>query len=529
MAINSIVAFITTLTSLVTILFQVSLWQRKEYRWDRMYSYLTSAESRWASHPWLIAAIMALGLSWISFLIGSDSSEVIALAAITFFAIHHALRIQKQGLYRPIWTLKSLTVMAITVGLSAGYISLCSFPGILPYAQQASFLFFLPGICTVAVVLANIPFGIRKRLVATKAAARRSQLKNLQVIGITGSYGKTSTKYFLSQILGKTQLPFSATPEHCNSYYCIAQHLLKNATPTQKVYVAEMGAYRPGEIKQITDIVKPTIGVITAVGSQHISLFGSPEAVLTTKWELARSLPKAGTLIINGDNGALVAKAKKGTRKIIQYSCTHAADIWLEDMAIQDTSIHGSLHIYDKKYPVSIPLISQGLLGSALAAVAAATVLDIGHKTILAAISSLSPMSRTMEGYAGPNKSFVVDDSYSGGHEAALNAIQHIKNFRQKDKRIVFVPIIELGEKSAAAHVAIGAAIAETGARLYIYGDAHRADIEAGLGKQASNAAWFSDALRLTESVTSGLSSSSLVLLEGRVPSLLRQALSMRI
>ena len=526
MAINSIVAFITTLTSLATILFQVSLWQRKEYRSDRMRSYLTSAESRWASHPWLIAAIMALGLSWISFLIGSDSSEIIALAAITFFAIHHALRIQKQGLYRPIWTLKSLTVIAITVGLSAGYISLCSFPGILLYAQQATFLFFLPGICAIAVVLANIPFGIRKQRIATKAATRRAQLKNLQVVGITGSFGKTSTKHFLTQILGKTDLPFAATPEHCNSYYCIGQHLLKSATPTQKVYVAEMGAYRPGEIKQIADIVKPTIGIITAVGSQHVSLFGSPEAVLAAKWELARSLPQAGTLIINGDNGALVAKAKKYTRKLIQYSSTRVADIWLEDIVVKDTSIEGKLHVHEKKYPVSIPLISQGLLGSVLAAVAAASVLDISHTTILAAISSLSPMSRTMEGYRGPNKSFVVDDSYSGGHEAALNAIQHMQYVRQKDKRIVFVPIIELGEKSAAAHVAIGTAIAATNAKLYVYGDAHRADIEAGLGKQVGNAEWFSDALRLTESVTSSLSSSSLVLLEGRVPSLLRQALS---
>ena len=526
MAINSIVAFIPTLTSLATILFQVSLWQRKEYRWDRMRSYLTSAESRWASHPWLIAAIMALGLSWVSFLIGSDSSEVIALAAITFFAIHHALRIQKQGLYRPIWTLKSLTVIAAAVGLSAGYISLCSFPGILPIAQQATFLFFLPGICAVAIVLVNIPFGIRKQRMASKAAARRAELINLQVVGITGSFGKTSTKHFLTQILSQTDLPFKATPEHCNSYYCIAQHLLKNATPTQQVYVAEMGAYRPGEIKQIADIVKPTIGIITAIGNQHVSLFGSPETVLAAKWELARSLPKTGTLIINGDNGALVAKTKKYTRKTIQYSCTHPADIWLEDIVVKDTFIEGKLHIYEKKYPVSIPLISQGLLGPVLAAVATSSVLDISHKTILAAISSLSPMSRTMEGHAGPNKSFVVDDSYSGGHEAALNAIQHMQHFGQKDKRIVFVPIIELGEKSAATHLAIGAASAASGAKLYIYGDAHRADIEAGLGKQAGNAEWFTDALRLTESVTSGLSSSSLVLLEGRVPSFLRQALS---
>jgi UDP-N-acetylmuramoyl-tripeptide--D-alanyl-D-alanine ligase len=147
---------------------------------------------------------------------------------------------------------------------------------------------------------------IWRNFVIAKAKKKRAEFEDLLVIGITGSYGKTSTKEFLAKILeekfGKGKV--LKTREHQNSEIGISKCILKELNPQHKVFVVEMAAYNKGGIKFVTDIVKPKIGIVTGVNEQHLSTFGSMENLLSAEGgkELIESLPQEGIAFFNAKN-----------------------------------------------------------------------------------------------------------------------------------------------------------------------------------------------------------------------------------
>lgn len=507
-------------------LFQIALWQRKEYRLDRVWAYVISQESSLFIHSrYLLFGYGALGVSWLLYVFAGElAANAFGWIALLLFTVHHGIRTRRQGLIRPKLTLKAIAAIIGLLVLAHFYLRATFVATSLPATQWATLHFFLPLLAALAVGLINIPFGLRKMRVVKQATAKRQGLSNLTVIGITGSYGKTSTKYFLSQLLTASKKRILTTPEHCNSYYCVAKHIVSGLSEKTDIYIAEMAAYRRGEIKQIAEITQPTAGIITAIGNQHVSLFGSLEEILDTKWELAQALPEHGTLILNGDDARLVTQAKQTNQKKILYSVSRPTDIWAENVHVQATSTNCQLHIMEKTFNVTTPVVSEGLLSSVVAAVSGAYVLGMPAETIAQSLTTLKPMPATMQLRPGINESLGIDDSYSGGEAAALNAIHHLSRFTQTDKRIVFIPIIELGAEAARVHEKIGQALAASGARIYVYGLAHQADIQRGAG-DLKKFAWFTDPLVFTETITQHVTKETVILLEGRVPKVLHQAL----
>ena len=144
---------------------------------------------------------------------------------------------------------------------------------------------------------------LRKRYLA-KARKKRKKYKDLLVIGITGSYGKTTTKEFLASILvnkfGEEKI--LKTKEHQNSEMGISRCILNNLNEKHQIFIVEMGAYNKGGIRLLCDIVKPKIGIITGVNEQHLAIFGSMENLLSAEGgkELIDSLPKDGIIFLNG-------------------------------------------------------------------------------------------------------------------------------------------------------------------------------------------------------------------------------------
>ena len=124
------------------------------------------------------------------------------------------------------------------------------------------------------------------------------QMPNLKVIGITGSYGKTSTKYILSTILSQ-KFNVLKTPKSFNTRMGIAKTINDELKPTHQIFVCEMGADEPGEINQLCDFVHPDMGIITSIGEQHLETFGSLENIKKTKFELVDSLSEDGVAFLN--------------------------------------------------------------------------------------------------------------------------------------------------------------------------------------------------------------------------------------
>ncbi len=508
--------------TVLTILSQVALWQRKEYRFDRLWTQLKS-RSAWPEEYWLLAGAYALmASSWLILIFDYDwQANITGWTSLLAILFYHGRRLYSQGLWRPVVTGKAALVLVETAAGAILFTYIILLPNVPISLIWATEIFFTLGIVALAVGAANVISIFPKMQILGRAGRLRASLPNIACVGITGSWGKTSVKFFLEQILAGSGKNFAVSAEHRNSELAVAQDMISNLRSGPDIYVAEMGAYKKGEIAALARLVRPRIGVITAVGSQHLSLFGSLDNILSAKWEMAESLPDDGTLILNADDTRLTDKAKQFKGNIIWFSMSKQADVWAEGITFKETLSEFTLHILGIQRGVVLPIISRGLIASLLAAVAAATELGVDADRVFDSLKSLKTFPRTMEPRAGKGHSRVIDDSYSASEASFKNALEYLKNNSATDKRIVMVPMIELEPMAKEAHRNLGALLAQSGAKVHVYGRSYRKQLSAGGGKIIT----YTNPKKMAQEVPKGLSQSSLVLLEGRVPDVVRKAI----
>ena len=135
-----------------------------------------------------------------------------------------------------------------------------------------------------------------------KDAKRRLEtMPNLTVVGITGSYGKTSVKNFMAALLA-VKYNVLMTPGSYNTTMGVVRTIREMLRPSHEIFIAEMGAKQSGDIKEICDLVHPTYGILTSIGEQHLETFGSVENIVATKFELVDAIPADGMAFLNYDN-----------------------------------------------------------------------------------------------------------------------------------------------------------------------------------------------------------------------------------
>jgi len=515
---------------ILALLRQVALWQRKEYRLDRLLSPLKGGEIHSTIKPIHLSIYSAITLAWLSYIIYPHNLVTptlgwMALLAIIILFINDVLR---RGLTRPTWTTRAALTTILTTILIFIYIFYLYNQLILTALQWSTLTFFIPGLVGLSSAAISLGAYVQKKRIITEAKILRKK-RRLQVIGITGSFGKTSTKHFLYQILDTTGQNVVATANHKNSEFTVAQDMLTQLASPRDIYIAEMGAYRKGEITALANLTQPQIGVITAIQNQHLALFGSLAKVQQAKSELIAALPSSGFAILNADDENVVEVAQATSAQIIWYSIQKPTNIYLSDVVYLTQSTKFNLHIGRSSLPVTTPIISAGLIKSLAAAMAAAHTTGMSIKDIASALSSLKPFPQTMTIQTGLNKCTIINDSYSASQGAVENALEHVQRFQKQDKRIVFTPIIELGSAGHAVHRQLGQLLGDISATIHISNHLYKSAIEDGY--QASNKQskiiWYEHPLALAEAVSAGLTSKSLVLLEGRLPDVVHKALNL--
>lgn len=500
---NTAIVAVAIVDILLNILSQVALWQRKEYRWDRIQAYLTSPEGSITKQRMFFALSLLVGVGWIVLMLGNALvAEYFGIAALLVALFSNVIRIWKKGVVRPTFSSRIALVLAVAIILCIAWGVFMVLPNSVLALQLATLVFFLPVLVACSVYATAIPALIQKRRVIARAKTLRASLHNLTVVGITGSVGKTSTKAYLLHILGGESKSVHATTEHRNSPYPIALDMLEHLATTTKIYIAEMGAYKKGEIQELAELVQPNIAIITAITNQHAGLFGSLENVASAKWELIDALSESGTAVLNADDERIVRKAKTLQKKIIWFSLK-------DKMSMQLAST----------------VVSQGQIYSALAAIAAARALDVSEDQINEKLKTPPALERTMEEKTGINNCRVIDDSYSASEASVINASEYLASLTSIDKRLVLVPIIELGSFGEVVHERIGKALAQLVAHVYIYGDAYKKDIQRGLGTSPkATVLWFDDAKKMVQEITKHVTKETVLLLEGRVPNVVIDA-----
>jgi len=271
---------------------------------------------------------------------------------------------------------------------------------------------------------------------------------NLKVIGITGSYGKTSTKFILQQILA-TQYHTLMTPESYNTLMGVTRVINENLKPLHNLFIVEMGAKQKGDIKEISDLVRPEIGLITTIGEQHLETFKTLDNIKNTKAEIINDLPNHGIAVLNGDNQPSLALNNATSARIVYFAIDNPqADYQAKNIKI----LNNGLTTFDIRLPdeqvlsLESRLLGQHNIYNILSAVSIANELRVNHNKIKSAVRAIKPAPHRMN--VKPTKAgiTIIDNAFSTNPSAARSSVEVMAKIDGKQKIIITPGMIELGE-----------------------------------------------------------------------------------
>ena len=427
-------------------LFYVWLWQIKEYRIDRMRSYLRDKNVGSivpeGSGLWSLSAVLFI----LSLTLLFKPVILIYLLLLVFaYAFYQILKeIKGRTLKRPVLTFRVL----FTFLLLGVFYLIIAFSWIPAFASPVDPLMFLlfaylfTPILTAIIILSTNPFfNFQKKRIIKKASLKMRGLKKVKVIGITGSYGKTSTKEFLYTILSQ-KFKVVKTEGNNNTNIGVAYTVLNKVSDEYDYFICEMGAYKIGEIKEMCEIIKPEIGILTGINEQHLDLFGSIENTRKAKFELIGSLLEDGLAIIN-------LGIKNQELRIKNINIKHFSLDKAEDIKVYQNCVEFDY----KNYKFKINLLGKHYVENILSVIITAESLGMSLEKISEAVEKIKTSKFMMRKSDGFNGSIFIDDSYSANPDGVIAALDYLDEAYQGYKKIIVFPgIIELGSSSEKVH-----------------------------------------------------------------------------
>lgn len=305
-------------------------------------------------------------------------------------------------------------------------------------------------------------------------------MPELIVIGITGSYGKTSVKNYLEKILS-TKYEVLATPKNYNTPMGVVKTIRENLKSTHQIFICEMGARRQGHIKEICDIVNPSIGIITSIGPQHLETFKDINGVIKTKFELLEHVKKNnGIMFLNFDNEYLRKEKTEGI-KIKTYGIDNS-NLDYNGYEINSSSKGIEFKIIDELKQEA--LLKTRLIGvhnvvNIMGAIGIANYLGVEMKKIIPAVRELKNVEHRLAVNTYGNMT-IIDDSYNSNPISSKSAIDTLASF--DGIKIVVTPgLIELGNDEEKYNYELGKNLSKVCDYIYLVGEEHSRPIKKGI------------------------------------------------
>ncbi|MGI5949032.1 UDP-N-acetylmuramoyl-tripeptide--D-alanyl-D-alanine ligase [Peptoniphilus sp.] len=280
----------------------------------------------------------------------------------------------------------------------------------------------------------------------------------LKVLGITGSFGKTSVKFISDTILSEA-LKVKNTPSSFNTPMGLSKIINNELEPDREVFIAELGAKVPGEIHEVSQLVQPDIGIITAIGPTHMHLFKSIENIQRTKYELIEDLPQDGIAIFNYDNDYVKPLADKTLKKTYRYGMENIEklDVYADEISVSEEGSKFRLNIKGEgNIMCQTKLLGKHNISNLLASAAAAHVLGLSLDEIANGIKKVEPVEHRLSLMNTNNGTIVIDDAFNSnpvGFRAALDVLCEFKDHR----KIIITPgMVELGDIEVKENEKIG-------------------------------------------------------------------------
>tara|TARA_R100001143_G_scaffold63512_1_gene71125 strand:+ start:4261 stop:5850 length:1590 start_codon:yes stop_codon:yes gene_type:complete len=306
-----------------------------------------------------------------------------------------------------------------------------------------------------------------------KARKKLASMPHLKVIAITGSYGKTSTKFAISAFL-KERLNVCVTPGSYNTPMGICKVINNDLNARHEVLILEMGARYEGNIKELCDIAKPDISVITNVGISHLETFGSVDTIAKEKSTLATELKTDGTLILNGDDPK-VRKMGNLRNDVNTVFTGNGEAVEASDIKIGSEGTSFNLKFNnrsksgreDEEVEIKTRLLGSHNIQNLLLAAAVANELDIRPATIAIAASAMKPVEHRLE-LKQQNGFLIIDDAFNSNPVGAKSAVDVLSTFEGGKKIIITPGMIELGDSEEIENERFGRHIGESSIDLAI-------------------------------------------------------------
>ncbi len=393
--------------------------------------------------------ILPFGARWAPYFIGAIG--VLAL----YRSVRQLLRKYKKPL---VFTSRAVRIFFVGLLLLAATLHFTPWHLVSATILSMAFATFSPLWISLALILLMPVERLINAWYIRDARRILSAMPRLIIIGITGSYGKTSTKHYLYRILSE-RFSVVMTPGSFNTTLGVVRTIREHLKPYTEVFIVEMGAKQPGDVAEICDLVHPSIGILTSVGEQHLESFKTIENVQKTKFELIDSLPADGVAILNDDFPYIASRPVTNVATVLRYSS--------DDL---------------KNPPFTTRLVGAHNIGNIYAAWLAGKALGMTDDEMLYAISDLKPIEHRLE-VKHVGGLTIIDDAFNSNPSGAAAALDVLAGFTG-GRRIVVTPgMIELGTRQYELNRTFGNQIASSCDYAIIVGEYNRDAILQGLSE----------------------------------------------
>ena len=401
-----------------------------------------------------------------------------------------------------------LLVFFLTLGVSALFLYSFEQKYLFEFLGYSFFLAPLAsfGIVSCGVFLTNIPSTILRSRIRYRAIQKVKKTKAV-FIGITGSYGKTSIKEYLAQILS-IRFNVVKTPKNMNTDVGIALSINRLLTKSTEFFITELGAYRSGELNYAASYIPFQYIILSGLGNQHLDLYGSKKALIQEEMSPVLHLPDSGTAYLNyesiTENAIDVSKFNTVT-----FGTSPHADIHLTDVKVTPEGTIGIMHYKNRLFKINTRLLGTHSLENLLPAVAISFDLGLNPRVIEKQISKMQPLIGKLSKHKGRNNATILHDGVNSNFNGFLAAIDVMKLFPQSKKIIMTQGIIELGVEKRSTYEQILHKMNNSGIKLFT------TDIVFTTIKNNITIFTFNDVESIQKNILQSLDSNTLLLIEG--------------
>ncbi len=332
-----------------------------------------------------------------------------------------------------------------------------------------------------------------------RAIAKLASMTNLKVVAITGSYGKTSTKFAIAAILGH-RFNVLASPGSFNTPMGLCLVINNQLRSDHAVLVAEMGARYPGDIQELCDLVQPDIGIITNVGVAHLESMGSVDAIEKEKGTLVENVSADGTVILNMDDPRVARMATRTEATVVGVGTkTQGANVWATDVRYDKDGAHFVAHSTSgDSASFTTALLGDHNISNILLAIAVGSQFGLRMRQMAHAVKNLKPVRHRLE-LKNIGEYTILDDAFNSNPIGAANALHVLDSFDTSLKIVITPGMIELGELQHEKNFEFGKQIAQVADKVILVGPKQTKPIQDGLEAERYDTANLTVVRSLTE------------------------------